>query len=449
MLFRTPRRTGRKALLAVPAVLAVALSAACGSSGGGTPAAASTADALNTPVTLTFWSWAPAAAPTVKLFEQAHPNVKINLVNAGQSATEYTKLATAMKSGSGAPDVAQIEYYALPQFVLGKDVADLTPYGAASLQSQYTKSAWAQVAIDGGIFGYPQDTGPLVMFYRTDVFKQLGLNPPATWADYQADAAKIHQADPTKYIGSIDPADAGGMNSLLWQAGGTPFQTTNSTTVTTNLSSDAANKVTTLWTSLVQQKQVNVTAGWTADWWKAMGAGTYATWIAGAWAPGVIASTIPQSESDWAAAPVPQWTAGANVSAENGGSSVAVMSNSAHKAAAAAFAQWLDTDPTATQALTANGLFPATTAVLNSDAFQNASIAALGGQQANKVFADSSSHVAAGWQYLPFQVYANSVYGDTVGHAETAGTSLADALTAWKAQIDTYAGQEGFTVGKS
>jgi multiple sugar transport system substrate-binding protein len=447
MLFRTSRSTGRKALAAVPATLTLALTAACGSSGGTTPAASSS-DALNTPVTLTFWSWAPAAAPTVKLFEASHPTIKINLVNAGQSATEYTKLATAMKGG-GAPDVAQIEYYALPQFVLSKQVADLTPYGAAALQSQYTKSAWQQVAIDGGIFGYPQDTGPLVMFYRTDVFKKLGLNPPTTWDEYQADAAKIHQADPTKYIGSVDPADAGGMNSLLWQAGGTPFKTTDSSTVTTSLSDDAATKVTTLWTSLVQQKQVNVTAGWTADWWKAMGAGTYATWIAGAWAPGVIASTIPQSESDWAAAPVPQWTAGANVTAENGGSSVAVMSNSPHKAAAAAFAQWLDTDPTAVQSLTDNGLFPATTAMLNSDAFQNAPIAALGGQQANKVFADSSAHVAAGWQYLPFQVYANSVYGDTVGHAETAGTSLLDGLAAWKKQIDAYASQEGFTVGNS
>lgn len=445
-ILRFRHGTRRKALMALPTALALALTAACGSSGG----SASTqpaADALSTPVTLTFWTWAPAAAPTVKLFEKAHPNIKINLVNVGQGPTEYTKLATAMKSGSGAPDVAQIEYFALPQFVLSKDVVDLTGYGASSLQSQYTKSAWAQVAIDGGIYGYPQDTGPLVMFYRTDVFKKLGLSAPTTWAEYQADAVKIHQANPADYIGMLDPSDAGTLDSLVWQAGGTPFKVTDSTTVSTDLSSPAAAKVANLWGSMVQQKLVNVTAAWSTDWWKAMGAGTYATWIAGAWGSGAIGSSIPQTDEDWAAAPIPQWSAGENVSAENGGSSVAVMSSSAHKAAAAAFAQWLDTDPTATASLTANGLFPATTALLGSASFQSTPIAALNGQQANKVFADSSANVAPGWQYLPFQVYANSVFGDTVGQAETGGTSLAGGFTAWQKDIDTYASQQGFTVG--
>jgi len=62
------------------------------------------------------------------------------------------------------------------------------------------------------------------------------------------------------------------------------------------------------------------------------------------------------------------------------------------------------------------------------------------------VFAASSAAVASGWQYLPFQVYANSVFGDTVGQAETAGTSVLSGLTSWQKEITTYAGQQGFTV---
>ena len=42
------------------------------------------------------------------------------LVNAGTGNDEYTKLQNAIKAGSGAPDVAQIEYYALPQFALSR-----------------------------------------------------------------------------------------------------------------------------------------------------------------------------------------------------------------------------------------------------------------------------------------------------------------------------------------
>ena len=46
--------------------------------------------------------------------------VKVNLVNAGTGTTEYTKLQNAIKAGSGAPDIAQIEYYAVPQFALAE-----------------------------------------------------------------------------------------------------------------------------------------------------------------------------------------------------------------------------------------------------------------------------------------------------------------------------------------
>ena len=445
-LTRVPRAARRRALLALPAAAALALSAACGSSG--TPAASNTADALATPVTLTFWSWTPAAAPTVKLFEKQYPNIKIDLVNAGQSATEYTKLADAEKGGTGAPDVAQIEYFALPQFVLSKQVVNLDDYGAASLQPKYSASAWSQVSLNGGVYGYPQDTGPMVMFYRKDIFTRLGLTVPTTWDQFQADAVKIHQADPSDYITSIDPGDAGGMDSLIWAAGGAPFKSSG-TSVTANLSDPGAQKVATLWTNMLQQHLVDPTPGWTTDWWNGMAGGEFATWITGAWAPGSIGSTIPQTDSDWAAAPMPQWTAGADVTSQNGGSSDAVMATSQHKAAAAAFAQWLNTNPAATASLTANGLFPATTALLSSQSFLDAPISALDGQDANKVFVDASEHVAAGWQYLPYQVYANSVYGDTVGQAETAGTSIMTGLQSWQSQIDSYGTQQGFSVGKS
>jgi multiple sugar transport system substrate-binding protein len=50
-------------------------------------------------------------------------------------------------------------------------------------------------------------------------------------------------------------------------------------------------------------------------------------------------------------APLPQWTAGANVTGSWGGSSTAVTSNSKHQDAAAQFALWLNTDPTAVAAL--------------------------------------------------------------------------------------------------
>jgi multiple sugar transport system substrate-binding protein len=440
-----PRR--RLLLAAAPvAALALTLTACSGSADSGGASAASTAGALDKATTLTFWTWTPNLKPIVAKFEALHPKIKINVVNAGQGPAEYTKLETAIKAGTGGPDIAQVEYFALPELALSKDLVNLDDYNVQSLKDKFTASAWSQVSTNGGVYGVPQDTGPLTMFYRTDVFKKLGLKPPTTWKEFAADAAKIHAADPTHYITAVDPSDAGVVDSLIWQAGGKPFQTSGSTKVSVNLKDAGATKVSTLWTSLLSKKLADPTAIWTNEWWQGMAAGKYATWIAGAWAPGSIASTIPQTSGKWAAAPVPQWEAGGKASSENGGSSNAVPVTSKNKAAAVAFAEWLNSDPTATKALSDGGLFPATSALLKDPAFLNKKIAVLGDQQANQVYAASSAQVTPGWQYLPFQVYANSVFKDTAGQSISAGTALSTGLTAWQKRITEYGNRQGFTV---
>src|SRR5205085_4569061 len=49
-------------------------------------------------VTLTFWTWVPNIQTEVNLFQQAHPGIKVHVINAGQGAPEYTKLRTALKA---------------------------------------------------------------------------------------------------------------------------------------------------------------------------------------------------------------------------------------------------------------------------------------------------------------------------------------------------------------
>ena len=99
--------------------MATAMIAPLGASGG---AAAPT----KAPVTLTFWTWVPNIQTEVNLFQQSHPGIKVHVVNAGQGAPEYTKLRTALKAGSGAPDVVQIEFQLLPTFELSGKLVDLS-----------------------------------------------------------------------------------------------------------------------------------------------------------------------------------------------------------------------------------------------------------------------------------------------------------------------------------
>ncbi len=75
-----------------------------------------------------------------------------------------------------------------------------------------------------------------------------------------------------------------------------------------------------------------------------MDKGIDASWLSSAWGPSYFAPDAKQSLGDWRAAPLPQWTAGADVAANWGGSTYPVFSQSKHPAQAAEFAEWLNGD---------------------------------------------------------------------------------------------------------
>ncbi|MGW6707208.1 ABC transporter substrate-binding protein [Streptomyces sp. NPDC054956] len=446
---RSLRLPGLTRTLTAATVAALSLSlTACGGSassdGGGRkgdPAAVKAA--LDKPAEITFWTWVPNIDKTVALFEKKYPKVKVNIVNAGRSKDEYTKLTTTLKAGEGAPDVAQVEYFALPQFAMTKSLVNLADYGAADLKDQFAESAWSQVSIAGGIYGIPQDTGPMAMFYRKDVLDRFGATPPTTWEEYGALAKKIQAADPSVHITYVDPGDAGTSNSLIWDFGGKPYTVDGSAGVTVDLKDDKGAKAyADTWGPMINDKLVDSTASWNDEWWKSMAAGKYATWLAGAWAPAVLEQNIPQSRGQWSVAPMP-----GGVSAENGGSSVAVTTQAKNKEASVAFAQWISSDPEAVKSLNSEvGLFPATKVLLDNPGFRGAEVPFFPGSKPNEVFADMSKAVRPGWQYLPFQVYANAVFKDSVGQALQPGGNLPAALGTWQDRLKAYGKEQGFTV---
>ena len=84
------------------------------------------------------------------------------------------------------PDVAQIEYYALPQFALTKSLTDLTRYGADKLEGNYTPGPWNSVNAGDRLYGLPMDSGPMALFYNKKVFDKYGITVPTTWDEYVA-----------------------------------------------------------------------------------------------------------------------------------------------------------------------------------------------------------------------------------------------------------------------
>jgi multiple sugar transport system substrate-binding protein len=442
---------GAAAGLALAAALAACSSSGSGSgasSSAGAPSAASGASAiaaaLQQPTTLTLWAWAPQSKDIVAAFEKKYPKVKVNLVNAGTATTEYTKLQNAIKAGSGAPDIAQIEYYALPQFALSGSLANLSSLGLDNLKSQFSPAVWDSVDINGALVGLPQDTGPMALFYNKTIFDKYHLTVPATWAQYAADAKKLHAANPKEYI-TADTGDPGFVTSMIWSAGGHPYATSGSKNVTIDLADPGTQKFTSLWSPLITGGLLSSITPWSTQWYTGLANGTIASLVTGGWMGVDLESGVPAGKGDWRVAPMPEWTSGTAATSENGGSSDAVLASSKNQLAAAGFLEFMNTGQGA-QISAAEGDFPASSTIMASQSFLDVKPAYFGGQAINQVLSQASSDVLSGWSYLPFQVYANSIFPDTVGQAYTGKSSLSAGLQAWQQQSATYGTQQGFSI---
>lgn len=435
----SPRRAALRGT-ALTAALALSITA-CGSGSG---SAEDVDAAVEEGGTLTVWAWEPTLEQVAEDFEAANPGVTVELANVGTGNDQYTALQNAISAGSGVPDVAQVEYYALPQFALSESFADVSDLGAADLDGTFSPGPWASVQPQGeGVFGLPMDSGPMAMFYNADVFEAAGVEVPETWDQYVEAARAIRAYDPETYI-TNETGDAGFTTSMIWQAGGQPF-TADGTDVTVDLADEGSQRYADLWQTMVGEDLVAPISSWSDEWFQALSGGQVASLVIGAWMPANLISGAPDAAGSWRVAPMPQWEAGASASAENGGSALSVTEASEQAELAYAFVEYATTGEGA-QTRVDQGAFPATVEQLESEEFLSAESDYFGGQQINEVLAQSSADVVEGFQYLPFQVYANSVFNDTVGQAYVGDQTIADGLQAWQQDIASYGETQGFGV---
>jgi multiple sugar transport system substrate-binding protein len=446
----------RRTLLAsAGAVSLSAALAACGADGkgGGTPAGAAVSQAdidkaMSTATELTFWTWVPDIAQEVALFEQKYPAVKVKVVNAGQGGPEYTKLRTVLQAGTGAPDVAQIEFQYIPTFTITDSLLDLRPYGAAALKEKFVDWTWAQVSgPNGEVWAIPQDTGPLGMLYRKDIFDQYGIQAPTTWDEFAAAARKVHTANPNVYLTNFSSSQPAAWHGLLWQAGGKPYVKSGKSTIAIHVNDAPSKKLAAYWGGLAKEGVVGTEPDFTDPWFAALNSGKYATWLTAAWGPVFLSGSAKSTSGKWRAAPLPQWDASTPQSGNWGGSTSAVIKSTKNPIAAAVFAQFLNTDPDSTKLLaTKQFLFPATKALLADPAYIGDTPAFYGGQKVYELFAGISSTVNTTFQWPPFLDRVEADFKETVGKALADNTDAVTALDQWQTRITTFAKGQGFTV---
>ena len=461
MLSRT-----RRISTAVAGAAAISLLAACSSStsstsssSGSTSTPASTASASPSVTVvaggscspnatkITFWAWVPGMGRAVTEFNKTHPDICVTQEDVGAGSPEYVAITNALKAGSGAPDVAEVEFDELPSFEVTHNVVNLVPYGADTYKSDFTTWAWDEVSQGSAVYAMPGDAGPVAFYYNANELAKYHITPPTTWAQFAADAATLHSDDPSAYMTNFSAIDLQWVMSLMAQDNAWPFAYNGGSSVTINWTGPAQMAFAAYWQKLLSAHEVNATTDVSATSFADLDKGIDASWISSAWGPSYFAPDAKSSLDDWRATALPQWTAGANVAANWGGSTYPVFSQSKHPAQAAEFAEWLNgTSASWDITKTApSSLFPTYLPLLNDPSFKNITVPLSGTSTPDVAFSAAASQIK-GVPWPPFMTEALTQSATVFAGVMNGKETLQAAFQNFQSVLVNYAKAQGFTV---
>ncbi|PPI23846.1 ABC transporter substrate-binding protein [Rathayibacter sp. AY1B5] len=404
-------------------------------------------DGASGPVELTYWAWAPNLDQVVDIWNEDHPEIQVTVSKQDGGDPAITKLLTAVKAGSGAPDLVQAEYQKIPTLVAADALADISDEGAGDLEGSFSDGTWSAVTLGGdAVYAIPQDSGPMMAYYRADILESLGLGVPTTWEEYAAAAEAVHASDPARHLGTFSSNDAGWFAGLAQQAGAS-WWSTDDRSWGVDIDAGPTEKVAAYWGELVESGAIGNTPMYTPEWNAGLNDGSQVGWISAVWAPGVLSGNAPDTKGAWIAAALPQWDA-ANPSSGNwGGSTTAVTSQTKKTAAAAEFATWLNTDPVAVAALAeVAGVYPAATEAARAALSSPPDFFSTQGDFSD--IAAAASESVAPFTYGPNVNVAFSAYNDEFAKAAAARTRSAfvDAVAEMQRITSDDLVKSGFSV---
>ena len=213
------------AALAATAALALAACSSGGSSGGGS-------GSTTLKLVVADYGTGPSNASAkywdgiVSAFEKAHPDIKVNVTSIAW--TNFDQQVQTMIQNKQYPDITEGDYFS-------NYAQDGLLYSASDVLSDpgnLLPAFKAQGTYNGTQYGMPFTTSSRTLFYNKKLFTQAGISSaPQTWADVEADAAKI-KAQGNIGFGLPLGAEEAQAESLLWMLGdGGGYQTDGKYTI--------------------------------------------------------------------------------------------------------------------------------------------------------------------------------------------------------------------------
>ena len=447
-------RTTQKAFAALTAAATLIGLAACGG-GSDNASKGSTGDANK--AELVFWGWDTGHTMTnlIKDFQKANPGITVKFNNTGTASDTQTALSNAIAAGKGAPDVVMLEDPTVTQFAVTGDLADLSQFGADKLADDFSAGPWNKLQYNNKPYALPIDSGPEMFFYNDAVFKKAGVDGTKikTWDDYYEAAKKVKAAGSYMTNNSGSSMEYQPFTAQAWQAGAQPWKV-DGEKITIDMTNDAGmKKYIDFQQKLIDEDLIDTkTANWSDDWNRELNDGTIASLTIGGWMPVNLMNGAPDQAGNWRVAQLPQWNEGDEVSAEDGGSALAVVSQSKQQAAAYKFVEYL-THGEGAQTMADTGTFPSLKSILTSKSFTDPNTEAnkkvndyFGGQNVNQVLSEAAQRKVSKFAYLPYNPFAQSSFGDQISKAYSKSITLKEAFANYAKALADHGTQQGYTV---
>ena len=321
-------------------------------------------------------------------FYEKHPDIEVEM-KVLSFADHHNALITALAAGTGASDVVALEVGFIAKFVADGGLVDLAeePYNALEFKDQFADYAWQQsTTTDDRVLAIPVDLGPGAMFWRRDIFDEVGVSVEdiiESWDSYIEFGRRVTRD--TDGDGKNDVfliADAADVYQVMIRSGieqgdSIYFGPDNEVLVTTDRFKNALQTA-----KAIRDEGLDAEIGaWTNEWFQAFKVGTVATQFSGAWFQDVLRNNAPDTSGLWGAANLPS-----KVYSTWGGSFYAIPEQSENKEAAWKLLKFLTTEEEVQLSAFNNiAAFPSLKSAWENPVFDEP-IDFLGEQQANKLY---------------------------------------------------------------
>lgn len=155
-------------------------------------------------------------------FTAAHPKVKVEVAyiptDAGPRAE---KMKGAFNDPNSAPDLVEFGNTDLFGYVAAGGLADIsTDLGSWSEAGDLPQDLKDTTVVDGKTYGMPWWLGVRSLYYRTDVFTELNIKAPTSYAELVDAAKKVRAAKPDMLGIAVGGKYTFGGLPFLWANGG-------------------------------------------------------------------------------------------------------------------------------------------------------------------------------------------------------------------------------------